>query len=59
MLADGLGVESDEVAAVEWLSLAVENGFSRAVDKLAALNASANVLGRASEELTLGLPTGI
>lgn len=52
MLADGLGVESDEVAAVEWLSLAVENGFSRAVDKLAALNASANVLGRASEELT-------
>jgi len=51
MLADGLGVEADREAAIKWLNVATENGFERAIDKLAELNASAAVLGKATEEL--------
>lgn len=51
MLADGLGVAADREEAIKWLSLATENGFERAINKLAELNASAAVLGKAAEDL--------
>tara|TARA_R110002073_G_scaffold5617_9_gene34459 strand:+ start:15414 stop:16202 length:789 start_codon:yes stop_codon:yes gene_type:complete len=51
MLADGLGTEADRDAAIVWLTRATENGFERAIDKLATLNASAAVLGKATEDL--------
>ena len=51
MLADGLGTAADKEAAISYLNLATENGFERAIDKLAELNASANVLGKDSDEL--------
>jgi hypothetical protein len=53
MLADGLGVEADRAAAIKWLNIATESGFERAIDKLAELNASAAVLGKATEELPI------
>lgn len=52
MLADGVGVAADEQEAIKWLTLAADNGFERAIGKLAELNASANVLGVDSEELS-------
>jgi hypothetical protein len=51
MLADGQGIETNQEAAIKWLTLSAENGFDRAIDKLADLNASAQVLGQSSDEL--------
>lgn len=51
MLADGLGTVPDREAAIDWLNRATRNGFERAIDKLAELNASAAVLGKPTTDL--------
>ena len=51
MLADGLGTAADREAAIDWLNRATKNGFERAIDKLAELNASAAVLGKPTTDL--------
>ncbi|MFT7245048.1 MAG: TPR repeat protein [Candidatus Azotimanducaceae bacterium] len=51
MLADGLGTAPDREAAIDWLNRATRNGFERAIDKLAELNASAAVLGKPTTDL--------